>query len=394
MNKAYKYRIYPNKSQKELMSRTFGSVRFIFNHILSDKKAHYEETGKSIKITPASYKNEYPWLKEVDSLALCNAQLNVDTAYRNFFRDKSVGYPKFKKKGQCRDSYTTNHVNGNISIGDKHIKLPKHGEIRIKKHRDIPDGYTLKSVTVSRTRSGKYFASVLIEYNEHIESIAIDSSKVLGVDFSMKELFVDSNAYEAGYPRYYRKAEERLAHMQRILSNCERGSNNRNKQRIKVARLHEKVANQRKDFLHKLSRQIANANDAVAVEDLNMQGMSQSLNFGKSVSDNGFGMFTVMLGYKLNEQGKALIKVDKFFPSTKTCSYCGKIKDMELSERIYECECGNVIDRDLNSAINIRNEALRMLSNDNKNRGAHGDSSLMLAPLGASNEKPPLQDFI
>lgn len=179
----------------------------------------------------------------------------------------------------------------------------------------------------------------------------------------MKELYVASDASSACYPRYYRQALCKLAKEQRKLSKCLKGSNNRNKQRVKVAKLHEKAANQRKDFLHKLSRQITNAYDAVCIEDLNMQGMSQALNFGKSVADNGWGMFTGFLSYKLKEQGKQLIEIDKWFPSSKMCSNCGSVKKkLELSERVYCCEnCGSAIDRDYNASINIRNEGMRLL---------------------------------
>lgn len=191
----------------------------------------------------------------------------------------------------------------------------------------------------------------------------VEPKNIVGLDFSMKELFVSSDGDFANYPRYYRQALEKLEKEQRKLSKSQKVSRNRNKQRIKVARLHEKVANQRKDFLHKLSRKITNSYDAVCLEDLNMQGMSQALNFGKSVSDNGWGMFTVFLSYKLLEAGKQLVKIDKWFPSSKTCSCCGTVKSqLSLSERTYSCECGFVCDRDINAAINIRNQVKLLLA--------------------------------
>lgn len=238
----------------------------------------------------------------MDSLALANAQLNLETAYKNFFRDKSIGFPKFKSKHKSKATYTTNLVNGNIQLLEQMIKLPKLGFVCIKKHRDIPIDWQLKSVTVSKTPTNKYYVSILFEYEEEIAAITLES--VVGLDFSMKELFVSSDGDIAEYPRFYRKAQKKLAKEQRKLSKYQKGSHNRNKQRLKVARLHEKTANQRRDFLHKLSRQITNAYDAVCIEDLNMKVMSQALNFGKSVSDNGWGMFTTILGYKLAEQGK------------------------------------------------------------------------------------------
>ncbi|MCL2517378.1 MAG: transposase, partial [Oscillospiraceae bacterium] len=318
MNKAYKFRIYPNTEQIVLLAKTFGCVRFIYNKMLGEKIEHYETTKEKLNTTPAQYKNEFEFLKEVDSLALSNAQLHLDTAYKNFFRDKSVGFPKFKSKHKGHNSYTTNFVNGNISLSDGCLKLPKLGKVKIKQHRLIPDDYVLKSVTVSKTPSGKYYASILYEYENNIATVEIYDA--IGLDFSMSELYVSSDGVSADYPRYYRQSLDKLAREQRKLSHMTKGSNNRNKQRLKVARLHERIANQRKDFLHKQSRQITNAYDAVCVEDLNMKGMSQALNFGKSVSDNGWGMFVGMLSYKLFEQGKQLIKIDKWFPSSKTCS--------------------------------------------------------------------------
>lgn len=362
MNKAFKFRIYPTREQEIFLAKTFGCVRFVYNKMLSDRIEYYKETGESLNNTPAQYKKEFEWLKEVDSLALANAQLNLNKAYKNFFRDKSVGFPKFKSRKSNHRSYTTNSVNGNIKLEDGNLTLPKLKAVRIKQHREVSKDYKLKSVTISKTPTGKYFASILYEYEQNIEPVKPES--FLGLDYSMKELFITSDGVSAEYPRYYRLSLEKLKKEQRKLSKCEIGSNNRNKQRMKVARLHEKVANQRKDFLHKASRQITNAVDAVCIEDLSMKGMSQALNFGKSVSDNSFGAFTSMLDYKLKEQGKQLVKIDKWFPSSKMCSGCSQIKDtLSLSDRTYHCEhCGLILDRDYNASINIRNEGMRILS--------------------------------
>lgn len=361
MNKAYKFRLYPNTEQKILLTKTFGCVRFIYNKMLGDKIAHYHETGENLYCYPSQYKAEYPWLKEVDSLALVGAYNNLQSAYSNFFRDKKVGFPKFKSKNKGDNSYTTNKINGNIQLDDGCLKLPKLGKVKVKQHRDIPEDYTLKSVTVSLTSSGKYFASILYEYEANIPPVWPEN--VLGLDFSMKELYVASDGQAAEYPRYYRQSQQKLAKEQRKLSKRKKDGKNREKQKRKVARLHEHVANQRSDFLHKQSRQIANAYDAVCIEDLNMKAMSQALNFGKSVADNGWGMFVNMLDYKLKDQGKSLVKVDKWYPSSKTCSNCGAVKaELSLSERVYHCECGYVQDRDINAAINIKNEGIRLLA--------------------------------
>ena len=362
MNKAYKFRIYPNAEQQIILTKTFGCVRFIYNQMLSDKINHYEETKQKLNNTPAQYKSKFPWLKEVDSLALANAQMNLQTAYNSFFRNPKIGFPKFKSKKSNRRSYTTNCVNGNISIDNGFLKLPKVGLVKLKQHRLILSNYKLKSVTISQTPSGKYYASVLFEYENQIQEQELHD--FLGLDFSMHGLYKDSNGNEPAYPRYYRQAEERLKREQRKLSLMQKGSKNRSKQRIKVANLHEKVANQRKDFLHKQSRQIANAYDCVCIENLDMKSMSQSLNFGKSVTDDGWGMFVTFLKYKLEETGKRLVKVNKFFASSQICNVCGykNTATKNLSIRAWDCpECGTHHDRDINAAINIRNEGMRLV---------------------------------
>ena len=297
MNKAFKFRIHPNAQQRELLTKTFGCCRFIYNRMLSDKIAHYEMTGKMLYCYPSQYKSEFPWLREVDSLALVGSYNALEAAYRNFFRDQSIGFPHFKSRHRGHNSYTTNLINGNIALDDGYLKLPKLGQVKIKQHRQIPDGYRLKSVTISQKSSGKYFASILYEYDLNVQPVTpID---VVGLDFSMPELYVDSNGVNPEYPRYYRRALVKLAREQRKLSHCHKGGSNYRKQKLKVARLHERIANQRADFLHKQSRQIANAYDAVCIENLNMKNMARSLKLGKSVHDNGWGMFTTMLGYKL-----------------------------------------------------------------------------------------------
>jgi len=323
---------------------------------LKDDKAKLKEQKFP---TPAKYKDEFPFLKEVDSLALANAQIHLQNAYKNFFEGRT-GFPKFKSK-KHKQSYTTNMVNGNIKIEDGHIKLPKFKKpIEMKQHREIPAEYKIKSCTISKTKTGKYYISILTEYEKDIRPVKIQ--KVVGLDFAMDGLYVDSEQGEkANYPRYYRQALDKLAKAQRILSRRKKGSTRWEKQRLKVAKLYEKTANQRRNFLHHKSKELAANYDAVIIEDLDMKGMSKALNFGKSVHDNGWGMFTTFLEYKLKEQGKQLVKIDKWFPSTKKCSRCGNEKEMPLSERVYKCTCGIVLDRDHNSAINIKNEGLRLL---------------------------------
>jgi putative transposase len=354
LNKSYKLRLYPNKKQQQYFEQNFGNARFIYNKMLEDKIKYYKKTKEMLHNTPAQYKEEFEFLKKSDSLALSNAQLALERAYRMFFRNpKKFGFPKFKSKHKSKFTYTTNNQNGTIFIENGKIKLPKIGFIKIVQHREFIKGSIIKSVTISRTKTNKYFASILTEYEKEIKQVQPETFS--GLDYSMSDFFVDSEGNKGNYPKFYRLSHERLAKEQRKLSKMQKGSNNYNKQRIKIAKVYEKIANQRKDFLHKTSRKIANSYDVVCVENLNMQAMSQTFRFGKSVHDNGWGMFVNMLEYKLFEMGKFFIEADKYFPSTKQCSSCGEKKEMPLSLRTYECpSCGLKIDRDLNAALNLK----------------------------------------
>ncbi len=370
-NRAYKFRIYPNREQELLFAKTFGCCRFLYNQMLADKIREYQKSGKMIRTMPAAYKKEYPWLKEVDSLALANVQLQLERAYRNFFDRKESGFPRFRTKHRSRKSYTTNVVNGNIRLEKGRIRLPKAGTVKIRAHREIPERWKLKAVTVSREPTGKYYASLLYEYPDSENQAAgnyadekyAGEADILGIDFAMQGMAVFSDGSRADYPMYYRRSQERLAREQRKLSRCQKGSRNYGRQKRRVSLCHEKVRNQRKDFQHKLSHRIAEQYDAAAVEDIDMKAMSRSLHFGKNVMDNGFGQFREMLSYKLEERGKQLIRIDRFYPSSKRCSVCGRVKkELRLNERIYICVCGNCMDRDINAAVNIREEGRRLLN--------------------------------
>ena len=368
-NKAYKFRIYPNAEQKILFAKTFGCCRFVYNHWLDRKIKQYKNDKTSVTYTTCAKEmaqlkkiSEFSFLQEVDSVSLQQSLRHLDTAFQNFFRQPKNGFPRFKSKKQSKNSYSTVCINRNIDIENGCIKLPKIGFVKLKQHRKIPVDYKLKSVTISQTPSRKYYVSILFEYEKQVQNKELLS--FLSLDYSMHELYKDSNSNEPAYPRYYRSAEKKLAKEQRKLSHMQKGSSNRNKQRIKVAKLHEKVADQRKDFLHKLSRQIANAYDCICIEDLNMKAMSRYLHFGKSVSDNGWGMFTAFLQYKLEEQGKKLVKIDKFFASSQICSCCGykNPETKNLAVRVWNCpECGTHHDRDVNAAINIRKEGMQIV---------------------------------
>ena len=372
MNKAYRFRIYPTTAQETMIRKTFGCVRFLYNRMLAERKTESEseqvdtEQPKQQRYrTPAAFKKEFDWLSEVDSLALCNAELNLKSAFRNFFRDKRIGYPKFKSRKNPVQSYTTNNQKGTVRItaDNKHVRIPKLGEIRIKLHRPIPAAHTIKSATISRSSSGKYHISILTEYEADVKQIVPHPDKVLGLDYSSKALYIDHTDTPADYPKYLRQMEVRLKREQQILSRRKKGGSNWHKQKQRVARLHERVSNQRKDYLHKVSRKLAEAWDAIAVEDLNMKAMSQVLSLGKSTMDNGNGLFRTFLGYKLAERGKCLVRIDKWFPSSKRCGGCGRInKELTLKERVWVCDgCGSTHQRDENAAGNIRAEGIRIL---------------------------------
>ena len=374
-NKAIKYRVYPTTEQIIMFAKTFGCCRKVYNLMLSDKVESYKSTGKFATVTPAKYKKDYPYLKEVDSLALANKQLDLQEAFRKRFSKsckKKNGFPKYKSAKHSRKTYTTNNQKGTVAIIDnKYIKLPKIGKVRAVIHR-IPDGdWVIKSATVSQESDGKYYVSVLFEFDNIINPYVADKTNAIGLDYASDGLYVDNNGNVGTNHKYYRESYDKLAKEQRKLSRMqgskkgEAKSHNYIKQLRKVNKIHRHIANQRLDNLHKISTEIADQYDVVCVESLNMRSMSnKGFGNGKATLDNGYGMFLSMLEYKLSDRSKYLVKVDKWFPSSQICHRCGTLHPemKNLVIRTMKCDCGLTISRDQNAAINILQEGLRLLT--------------------------------
>ena len=377
-HKSFKFRIYPNRIQTELMNKTFGCCRFIYNSMLSERKSAYEVLKDDKQKlweykykTEKDYKNEFEWLKEVESSSLQQARIDLSKAYMNFFKSlsgKSKGnsmFPKFHKKND-KNSYRVMNNNSNIKIDfENHkIKIPKIGWVNYRDSR-IFDTSKILSITVSKSKSDKYFVSILAQFEiSDVEKIKYSNDLIIsGLDMSMEKFYVDHLGNSPEYQRLYRNNEDKIKRLQKQISRKQKGSNNRRKAQLKLNKVYEKIANSRKDFIEKLSTSLIKNNDVIIIESLNMQAMAKCLKLGKSANDLGWGLFVSRLEQKMSITDKLLIKADKWFASSQICHICGyQNKSLTLKDREWDCpNCGSHLMRDENAGQNLKQYGLNYL---------------------------------
>ena len=365
MEKTFEYRIYPNNAQKVLLQKTFGCCRYVFNKVLAMRQEEYKQNKKTNGINhyitqiPTWKKTDSPWLAEVDSMALQQSLRDLDKAYKNFFRSPGkIGFPRFKSKHNHRQSYRTNVIS---VLDTKHIKLPKVGVVKAR--ISCPIEGRILSATVKQVPTGKYFVTVCCA-DVPSPSIPEGSIEMLGIDAGIHDIATCSNGTRLANSKNLAKSEAKLKREQRKLSRKQKGSHNREKQRIKVARVHENIANQRKDTLHKFTTSAIRESQAIAVEDLHVKGMVRNHHLAKAIADASMSEMIRQLEYKCAWYGRNFVKVDRFYPSSKTCRVCGyHYKELTLAQRSWICpECKTHLDRDLNAAINIALEGERILN--------------------------------
>ena len=385
MKKGLEIRLYPSKEQRVLIDRTLGCSRFVYNHVLSLKKELWEDYKLSFNPKLKSFKEEWKFLTKVSAQALANSYIDCMTAFNNFFnslKGKSKAeqkFPKFHKKGQ-KDSFRIAALKTSkgydIRIEDlEHVKVPKLGLIKFKNYNNLDwSKVHIYNITIKKTPTNKYFASLCVEVNEpeYVEP----KFDACGFDLGLKDFCIFDTGEVIENPKYYKKTEYKIKKTQRQLSKCKKFSKNYKKVNLKLAKLHEKIKNQRKDFQHKVSRKIVNENQVIVSEDLNVRGMLKNHRIAKSIQDASFSSFCNMIAYKANEQHRQYVKIGTFYPSSKLCHCCGfKYKGLKLEERFWTCpECGIYLDRDENAAINILNEGLKILSRNTDVRSGNDKS--------------------
>ena len=352
----YKYLIKPNLTQKQIINDIFGSVRFVHNRFLDDVKAGKFMKGKAVLILE-EYREEYPFLKTVDGSALMNAIFQAQDSHNRLSR--------YKSKRDSYASYTTGNLpRSPIKILNRdRVLIPKVGKVEIVYHRPLPKESVIRKATIMRYPDGKYYVSICVSWDLPDTPIFPDQNRIIGIDYSSTHLFVDDKGNKADMPHYYKEMQERLTKERKKMQRMVKGGKNYYKQRMKLASLYHREKNQRQDYLHKLTSQLADQYDVICMEDLDMQSISQFHSLGKRTYDNAFGIFQRMLEYKMKERGKKILYVDRYYPSSKTCHVCGYVvKDLQLSEREWECPmCHSILDRDVNAAINIKKQCLKNL---------------------------------
>lgn len=369
MERAYKFRIYPTAEQTEKIEKTFGCVRYVFNYFLNERIEQYKATGKmptrnEQQKSLTTLKQQLEWLKEPDKYALQIALKNLDTAYRNFFskvkKGENFGFPKFKNKRCKKQKYQTAFTNNNIKILNNAVQLPKLGAVKCRISKKVTG--RILSATVSRNPSGKYFVSLCCT-DVNIQHLPPTGNNI-GIDLGIKDFAVTNTGTHYQNHKYLAKSEKKLKRLCRELSRKSKGSNNRERNRIRLARTYEHIVNQRLDMLHKLSAELVRKYDIISVETLSLQNMMKNHRLAKSISDVSWNEFIRQLKYKCEWYGKQLIQIDRFFPSSQICSICGAVNPItkNLNVRKWTCTCGAKLDRDENAAQNILNEGLRLLA--------------------------------
>ena len=398
MIETYKFRLYPNEEQKVLLNKHFGCVRFVYNWALNYNTTQYAQTKKHLGWISICGSDEYhqlkednPWMREVNVQSMTNAISHLDKAFQRFFRHQG-GFPRSKSKHDNTQSFEVPE-NLKIDFKEKKIQIPKFlkrknfdNRIKIKISRRVKEG-KIGTATVSRNCCGQYFVSFIVHTDEKPKEFnkTITKDNSLGIDFGLKHFLNYSNGEKIDSPEYFKKLLAKLKQEQRKLSKKQKGSKNKEKQRLKVAKIHNKIHNQREDFLHKLTTSLVKESqfDVFCMEDLNLKGMSKV--WGRKVSDLSYYTFQSMLTYKCLKYGKKVIKIGRFEPSSQICSNCGHRQKLSLVDRIYKCQhCGHEIDRDTNAAINIRNFALRDII---KNLNTDGTSGINACGVGSSGNR-------